>query len=67
MSMISDHLTKGGIPNGWTVHNLRWLAQAHRNLGQDARTPERAARTGWHRRWAALLEDILEAAREHRH
>lgn len=67
MSLISEHLTKGGLPRGWTVHNLLWLAQAHRNLGQNASTPERAARTGWHRRWAALLEDVLETHRVYRH
>ena len=57
---VIDHLTKGGIPDGWTAANLSWLAKAHRyHAGNwQAACEDRAY---WHARWAALIEDILES------
>lgn len=62
------NLTNGGLPRGWTVHNLAWLAEQHRYLGRDPNATDTTAkrlsqRADWHRRWAALLEDILETRR----
>ena len=59
--MVVKYLTDGGIPDGWTVQNLSWLAQAHWRyaIGPRAcRDPQRAA---WHKRWAILIEDLLES------
>lgn len=57
---ITDYLTQGGIPDGWSVENLRWLAQAHRRLSRDQNQGSATAvRADWHQRWAALIEDVL--------
>lgn len=66
--MITQHLTDGGLPRDWSVHNLVWLAQAHRREATRRWTSaDRAARALWHARWAALLEDVLETRRVDNH
>lgn len=66
---ISDHLTKGGIPDAWTAENLLWLAQAHRRHAtvKDPNSAEQFARAYWHLRWATLLTDLLETPHVNRH
>lgn len=64
MNHITKCLTEGGIPDGATIQNLVWLAQAHRRY---AAYPHNRDRATWHIRWAALIEDVLEAHREHHH
>lgn len=65
---VSDCLVKGGIPDAWTIENLRWLAQAHRRVSNNQNSASHGiARAAWHRRWAAFCEDLLEAARVHDH
>lgn len=63
---LTKHLQDGGIPNGWTAISLAWLAETHRLHAKDQHNvrPERAS---WHRRWAALIEDVLETRRVHHH
>lgn len=59
--MVVKHLTDGGIPNGWSVENLRWLAQAHRRHAAHKFQAFNCTRAAWHQRWAALIEDLLES------
>ena len=60
--MVVKYLTDGGIPDGWSVANLRWLAQAHRRLAAGkAADGYHRDRVPWHLRWAALIEDLLES------
>lgn len=64
---VSDCLIYGGIPDDWTPENLRWLAQAHRRVATRRWDAPGDPRPKWHQRWAALIEDMLETARVHRH
>lgn len=63
---VTQCLTNGGVPRDWTVENLQWLAQAHRHHAA-AQIATRSDRSYWHRRWAALIEDVLEARLAHHH
>lgn len=65
--MVTKHLTEGGIPSDWTVQNLDWLAQAHRRLGTGQSKTPYTLRPDWHRRWAALLTDILDTKNGENH
>ena len=63
-----QYLTDGGLPRGWSVQNLVWLAQAHRREAQARwSSADRAARALWHARWAALIEDVLETHHVNHH
>lgn len=64
----SKCLVEGGIPSDWTPLNLVWLATTHRRLGEDKTAATvRPDRAHWHRRWAVLIEDLLETYRVHHH
>lgn len=65
--MVAKFLTDGGIPDGWSVQNLSWLAQAHWRFALGKNTTTDSTRAAWHRRWATLIEDLLESARVNRH
>jgi hypothetical protein len=65
---LAKCLTDGGVPDDWTYQNLVWLADTHRRLGKDTHTAVHGiTRSNWHRRWAALCEDLLETYRVNHH
>lgn len=66
MPTFNHYVINGGIPDGWTLQNLDWLAKAHRRLAADHKG-SRIARTDWHQRWAALIEDVLESRHGENH
>lgn len=60
--MVTRYLTDGGIPDGWSIENLRWLAKTHRDRATHRwQTHTSRSRSEWHHRWAFLIEDLLES------